>query len=651
MRLHDFLKIALFILETLKKARKVISPLTCLATLMLSLAAFSSIRAAFSFTGVAAGDASSTEAVFWTRGLDPLLPAKSVINLQIATDPNFTTDFIELSTGTSSSSDYTAKMDVGDLTPDTTYYYRWVEPNSSKVSITGKVKTAPESNAASPLHFGFSGDELGSMRPYSLASRIVSQNLDFYINLGDTIYETGSQVLGNIGLEYLISPTTTDTGTIPVPSSNGATSTQLLSQYSAKYLQQFLPVNIGGQNGLSPLYAAQGCYTLYDNHDLGDRQYVSGGAPAGGPVGDMANGAGVDARNSNFDVNSTGTFINKTPGFGYLLKTYLDYQPIADRFRIYSPSDPRTHGTQRLYFSQQWGRNALFINVDDRSYRDIRMKTTNNTDETGARGDNPARTILGATQLVWLERTLLAAQKSGVVWKFVAISTPIDQIGPLGGSLSLTNLPFFGKDSTYLPYNFEGGKSWMGQYRSERNILLKFITDNRILNVVFLSTDDHQVRINEVCYSRTGKTGVQSSYAKVPYCFSIVCGPIGAMGPDAITNHSFEMTRQLAASFYNAQVKAGIQPIGLMGYPRLHDVFREGDPTAASKPQTMDFYSADTYNFCVMDVDPDGVTLTTKILGINSTAQNSASEYDPVGNPLRKILSFQIDAPRKSLSR
>src|SRR5437016_7676198 len=54
---------------------------------------------------------------------------------------------------------------------------------------------------------------------------------------------------------------------------------------------------------------------------------------------------------------------------------------------------------------------------------------------------NPNRAMLGATQLAWLERTLLAAEHGGPTWKFINISDPIDQIGPIGGTLTLNNAP------------------------------------------------------------------------------------------------------------------------------------------------------------------------------------------------------------------
>ena len=247
----------------------------------------------------------------------------------------------------------------------------------------------------------------------------------------------------------------------------------------------------------------------------------------------MNTGAGVDARVSSNDVTSAnGPFMNQSTGFLTLENVFLNFQPMANRGTVIAPSDARTNGTRQLYFAQPWGKNAVYINTDCRSYRDIRIKTSGNADDTTApRASNPSRTYLGATQLAWLEQTLLNAQSAGTPWKFVTISDPIDQIGPIGGALTLNNLPSFGAGSTYAPVSADGGKAWQGGYRAERNALLKFIADHQITNVVFLATDDHQNRVNEMTYSPSGQTEVQSTYVKVPYCFEIVCGPLGAPAP------------------------------------------------------------------------------------------------------------------------
>ena len=675
------------------------------------------------FLGVAAGDATTNDVAVWTRAKDEANPQPTAINVQISRDPTFITGVTTLPAGTAGSpTDYTVKSNLGGLEPGTFYYYRFQTTNASVTSNVGKFKTAPNPTANVPVHFAFSGDCDGLIRPYALASQVPAKNLDFFMFDGDTEYETSA----SIG-----SPAVHSTGNIPDPTVlvPTATQSQLFDDFSRKYREQFLPVNVGGQNCVQPFFAGQGNYTAYDNHELGNKQYINGGAPAGGSVGsttgsppfDFLAGAGVDARDPANDVtpnDGSVPFMNKSGGFQTLQQVFENYQPISERGLINAPSDPRTNDTRQLYFAQQWGRNAIFINADCRSYRDIRMKTAANADETGSRADNPNRTMLGATQLAWLEQTLLDAEQTGTTWKFVNISDPIDQIGPIGGSLTLVNPPTTAEygtlgsitsivttgstnnmrtvtvtstvglvvgqgvsgtgvpanttisaintdgttfsinnnatiatgatlaltpaPSTYSPVTSDGGKSWMGGYRAERNALLKFIADHHVQNVVFLATDDHQNRINELLYSPSGQTGIQASYVEVPYCLEIVCGPLGATGPDLISNHSFALVKKLADSIANAQIAQNLEPIGLGGYHGLQNVRRLGDPHADRLRQPADFYSPDTFNYNVLDVSADGKILTVTSYGINSTVQNGFVEYDPFNNPERELFSFQI---------
>src|SRR5207248_3381271 len=169
---------------------------------------------------------------------------------------------------------------------------------------------------------------------------------------------------------------------------------------------------------------------------LGNRSLQSGGAPPAAPQG---------TPDPAFDVNNTGRYHNKTVAFQTIEKSYLDYHPTRAAIlgspmtgyaligpQVSAPTDPRSNGTLQLYFAQQWGANSIYIQTDDRSYRDIRLaKLAGNRaiDDVGSRADNPERTMLGATQLQWLETTLLQAQQDRIPWKFVAISSPIDQVG------------------------------------------------------------------------------------------------------------------------------------------------------------------------------------------------------------------------------
>ena len=117
--------------------------------------------------------------------------------------------------------------------------------------------------------------------------------------------------------------------------------------------------------------------------------------------------------------------------------------PIAT---VAGTGDPRLDGTRRYYFSQAWGAAARLIVVDDRSYRDARLA---NSDDPA--GDDPAPTILGTPQLQWLQQELSRAQAEGVTWKFVAISSPIQQIGR----------------ASEIGVDADGTKAWNGGYRVE----------------------------------------------------------------------------------------------------------------------------------------------------------------------------------------
>ncbi|WP_199319624.1 ExeM/NucH family extracellular endonuclease [Dolichospermum sp. FACHB-1091] len=551
------------------------------------------------FTGVAAGDATANSAILWTRTFDAANTSTQPgvtqdVTLQLSTDAGFTTIVRSISGVTRDANrDYTLKIDATGLQSGTKYYYRF-QTSAGELSQVGTFRTAYDATAQAPVKFAFSGDADGLMRPYISTQNFPNLNLDFFMFLGDTIYGAASagspaaitNIVGNPG--------------------------QALADYQRKYLENLRPVNNNGFSGLQGLYSSQGNYTALDNHELGNRQLINGGAP-----GALAAVSGNGSSNTVDDVNTTGVFINQNPGFKALIQAYSDYQPIRESI-ISAPTDPRTNGTQQLYLAQQWGKNVIHINTDTRSYRDVRLKTAGGADDTGSRADNPNRTLLGSTQLAWLKQTLLDAQNNGTIWKFVSVSSPIDQIGAIGSGL-------------------DSGKSWIGGYRAERNDLLKFIGDNNIKNVVFLSADDHQNRINELTYTDNGVVKV------LPNALSIVGGPVGATGPDTVTDHSFANIQTLANTLATNQINAGVNPLGLdPNFPGLKSVWREND-TNPTQIEPVDFYSPDTFNYTVFDISADGKTLNVNVQGVNSYRQNLFPEPS-TANPVRTILSFSIDA-------
>jgi alkaline phosphatase D len=204
----------------------------------------------------------------------------------------------------------------------------------------------------------------------------------------------------------------------------------------------------------------------------------------------------------------------------------------------------------------------------------------------------------------------------------VAVSSPIDQVGRFGPS--------------------DGGKSWIGGYRDERKRLLEFIADNRIRNVVFLTTDDHQNRVQPLAY--LADPGDAKTQTPVPGALTVVGGPIGAVGPDRLTEHGFASVKSVADKLVGEERAAGIEPIGLRpNFPGLNQVYREGDPDADAARQPVDFYSADTFNYVTLEISAGGKSLAVDTWGIDSYRANSFPEPNDIAAP-RRILGFVINA-------
>ena len=445
------------------------------------------------------------------------------------------------------------------------------------------------------------------MNGFGTAANPGSQNLNFFVFLGDTMYETAST--GSPAVTALTSTSTP------------ATVAQGLADYHRKYLENVSGVTAAGatttsgQQGLQAMLGATSSFTLLDNHELGNQSLQSGGAPLAAGTRVLA-GAGMD-------VNTTGAYNNQTPAYQALTQAYLDYHPtkanlvngVSTGPTVVASNDPRSNGTPQQYSATQWGKNAVYVQVDDRSYRDARLGTSAGADDTGARAFNPNRTMLGATQLFWLEQTLLNAQAAGTPWKFVTVSTPIDSTGSL-----------------------QDGKSWLGGYAAERNTLLKFIADNHIDHVVFLTTDDHLTRETQLQYLTDPND--PNSKALVPGAMQILTWPIGAGGPDAITDHSFAHEQALDVARNTDLASFGEPSIGLCGMPGVVNVHRAGD--SAGGCSSVDFFSQDTFNYTTLDVSADGSTLTVDTFGIPSYAANTF--LDSTG-PVQEIMGFQVLVP------
>jgi phosphodiesterase/alkaline phosphatase D-like protein len=413
--------------------------------------------------GVAAGDMRAASAILWTR-----TARAEMLTPEVSTKPTFEDPIRLAPAATTSESDFTTKRAVSRLAEGTRYYYRFVT-DKGVASPTGTFTVPYGANDRSPVRMAFTGDADWRWKPYPLLASLAREPVDFFLFLGDLVYEYADI--------------------------EARTAVEDLAGYRMKYRENREP-RPGSPSGMVPmrdLYAAFGQYSVIDNHDVAYSHANFGDAPPypeGGAV-------------------HQGGFVNKTSGFYDRLRAYREYQPVREEVHPRT-GDARTDGTNRLYRSYAWGANVELIVLDTRSYRDARLKGSEDSMASSC-----TRTMLGATQMKWLQDTLGQAQRRRAKWKVIVTSSPIQEFG--GPSQVVADV--------------DGVKSWAGNYRCERNRILAFIDASAIDNVVFVTTDYHFTTVNDLYYE-TDPGNRKSERKRARNALEIMTGPLGAInGP------------------------------------------------------------------------------------------------------------------------
>lgn len=445
------------------------------AWLEMSVISADSLRSFFSTAfpnGVASGDVDATSVVLWARASktgavsfaysihSDLLPTSGVLNSTVV-DPN-----------------RPAKVEIHGLEPYTQYFFRVTD--SGGESLDGRFRTLSTPGTFRGLRFGVSGDWQGQLAPFSSVADASERDLDFFVALGDTIYAD-----------------------VPSPAVPGGPA-HLLEEFRAKHAE-ILSERMG-LNVMARLRATTALYATVDDHEWTNG--ISGGVP-------------VELGKNPEDPVGIRT-VSQTPFFQTGLQAFLEYQPVAEP--VYqAPEDPRTDGRARLYRARRFGSDAALFLLDARSFRDAGLTSPVSPFDINERARFesislerdpttgaalPHRTLLGLTQFSTLIQDLLQAEAEGVIWKFVLIPEPIQNLG------------FAGAGDRY-----EG-------YAAERRELLRRIHTAPIANVVFVSADLHGTLINNVTYRlEPGGTNIDSG------AFEIITGAVAhdkPFGPTAL---------------------------------------------------------------------------------------------------------------------
>lgn len=514
--------------------------------------------------GIAAGDTTATSTVLWARSTAP-----GPLTFEIGTAASF------------SAPDYTVSVDVIDpalpvkalvegLQPGTQYLYRVTDAAGG--TLTGRVRTAAPAGTRAGLRFGVSGDWRGDLAPYPAVANAAGRDLDFFVGLGDTIYA--------------------DVPSPAFPGPQARTLDEFRTRHAEVYGTRY------GLHTLADLRAATSVFATIDDHEV-TNDFAGAAPPASSPVfqGDPA------------------PLINDTVLFDNGLQAFVEYNPLR---AVTYPADlePRMAGEYRLYRAVTWGDDAALLLLDTRSFRDPPLPVPNDlvSNPVAALGFvqqtyTEGRTLLGQPQFDALTADLLAAEAAGVVWKFVMVPEPIQNLGVLAAS-----------------DRFEG-------YAWERARLLRFIVQNGIRNVVFVSADIHGSLVNELVY-RESPLGERVA---VP-AFDISTGPVAyhePFGPysvrlahsaGAISDDAFAAYQAMARDAQDAYLASLLNPqLGLLQYPLLG--LQDTEQVRADLVRGS-YVATHIYGWTEFEIDAATGRLTVRIYGIEPYDQREL-DADP----------------------
>jgi len=392
--------------------------------------------------GISSGDTTQTSTVLWARS------NRGAVNFKVKDGGTVVFDQSVNVTNTL----IPAKVPVTGLAPGKTYHFEVTGADGK--SRAGSFKTAAADDAAPGLSFGVTGDWRGELSPYPAIKNVRPRSLDFFVKLGDTVYA--------------------DYPSPAVPLVQAETITDYRNKNREVYSAR------SGKNYFAYLQKDVSIFATIDDHEVSN---------------DFAGGAPVSS-DPRF-IETTG-LINQTSLYNRGMQAFVEYNAIADQ-RYPVVGNSVTDGRPDLYRSRRYGKTASLHIVDARSFRNQAL--VNVTDITSPAqiggfiaqsfdiGKPSIRTMLGKPQFDRLKADLLAAQTDQVIWKFVMVPEPIQNLGVLAAA-----------------DRYEG-------YAAERSELLRFIDENNIKNVVFVSADIHGTLINDLTYQR--REDVQAALASV----------------------------------------------------------------------------------------------------------------------------------------
>jgi alkaline phosphatase D len=316
--------------------------------------------------GVASGDPLTDAVVIWTR-ITAEDDAPVAVEWEMATDVALSDVVAAGQIEAEPARDFTVKVDVRDLEPGTTYYYRFrALGQSSPLGRTRTVSSSVERLRAAVVScanypFGF----------FNVYARIAARaDLDLVIHLGDYLYEYAE---GGYGPGAAI-------GRASVPSNETTT----LEDYRARHAQY------KGDPDLREVHRQHPFVSVWDDHEVANDAWKDGA--------------------QNHD-SSEGDYLGRRRA---AQQAYFEWMPIRE-----------LEGEGRVYRSFRFGDLADLVMLDTRH-----AGRTRQADDACDLPDlaSAERNLLGSDQEGWFLDELSASQARGARWRLVGQQVMVAQL-------------------------------------------------------------------------------------------------------------------------------------------------------------------------------------------------------------------------------
>jgi len=477
--------------------------------------------------GLASGDPQSDAVLLWTRAV-PDMPAGAVdLTCQMSVDETFSSVVVEKSITVTAESDFTARVFVEGLTPDTRYFYRFIA-DGQVGAHTGRTRTAPAAEAERPIRFGFVSCQKYESGFYGAWARLVAddeaapegEQLDFVLHLGDFIYEVIGDVPAGVDASRKIPPFP-DGSTPWVPDgtkpywTEGATWAVTVDDYRHLYKTYLEDPHLQAARARFPFVCTWDDHEFTNDSWQSHDTYFRPGIPAQKRkvAANQAWFEFIPALLTN--ATSIGDVANEASDFTATQVQDAAYEDYDATFLNTNDDNRRALESMTIYRSLSWGKMLDLVVTDLRSYRSppvlteevrellsgsarlapVRLvkeldagKTANDgqplekltyeeKEIDNPRRNSPAGTCMGAKQKAWFKA---AMQNSTASWRIWANSIPAVSL-----RLDLNNVPGADLEDSYL-----GVDAWQG-FPGELSELMAFLRDNKIANTISCSGDYH----------------------------------------------------------------------------------------------------------------------------------------------------------------